>query len=105
MTNLQRSTESDIARGVLRVLAASDTGSASMQDIIQRIPLTVTLTVADRDMSDTRPNEEMWEQQVRNITSHHNSPGNFIHEGYLQRIAGGLQITDAGRAYIASLES
>ncbi len=42
--------------------------------------------------SETRPNEAIWEQQVRNITSHKNSPGNAIYEGKLAAIPGGLAL-------------
>jgi hypothetical protein len=71
--------------------------------LINEVPNHCVLTAADRAASVTRQNEEMWEQQVRNITSHHANPGNFIHEGYLTRIKDGLEITAAGRAHLLAL--
>jgi len=42
--------------------------------------------------SPTRQNEAVWEQQVRNITSHKKTPGNAIYEGKLVAIPGGLAL-------------
>ncbi len=46
----------------------------------------------DLKASPTRRNEAIWEQQVRNITSHKDSPGNAIFEGKLVAIPGGLAL-------------
>jgi hypothetical protein len=67
-----------------------------MQTLKKEIPKHLKLSAADLAGSKTRRNEAMWEQQIRNITSHHKSPGNFIYEGFLERIKGGLRLTDAG---------
>ena len=98
-----RVTEEDVAIGVLKVLADRPTGQATFRTLIKEIPKHIALSDADRKVSKTRPNEEMWEQQVRNITSHHDAPGNYIFEGYLERVKDGLRITDAGRSHLASL--
>jgi hypothetical protein len=67
---------------------------------VKHAPKFLDLSPADRATSKTRPKEELWEQLVRNITSHHDADGNFVHDGYLERIDGGLKITDAGRKYL-----
>jgi len=92
-----RSTEQDVADAVLQVLAKYPKGEASIATIVKELPSYLNLTDEDRTRSKTRPNEEIWEQQVRNITSHKASPGNFIFEGYLEAIKGGLRITETGR--------
>jgi hypothetical protein len=97
---LNRCTEEDVATAALRVLAARPKGEASMQTLKREIPKQMKLSAADQVQSKTRPAEEMWEQQIRNITSHFESPGNYICEGYLERIPGGLRITAAGRKLI-----
>jgi hypothetical protein len=102
MPNNGRSTEEDIAIGVLWVLSAEPGGEATFRTLINKIPNHVALTPQDRVRSTTRPNEEMWEQQVRNITSHHASPGNYIYEGYVERIDDGLRLTDLGRQHLES---
>jgi hypothetical protein len=93
-----RSTEHDVADAVLQFLATRPKGEAGIAEIVKAIPKYLKLTEEDRTPSKTRKNEEIWEQQVRNITSHKASPGNFIHEGFLVSIKGGLKITDAGHA-------
>lgn len=98
MPNSGRSTEEDIAIGALWVLSGKPNGEADFRTLVAEIPNHVALSGSDRTQSTTRPNEQLWEQQVRNITSHHSSPGNYIFEGYLERIDGGLRITDAGRS-------
>ena len=97
-----QSTENEIAEAVLRYLAGKSDGMATMRTIIANVPKHMVLTTADQQTSSTRPNEEMWEQKVRNITSHHKSPGNFVYEGYLERLPRKLKITDKGRRYIAA---
>ncbi len=97
-----RSTETDIALATLRYLAQRPTGRATMRAIRRNIPNFIDLTEADRALSSTRRGEEMWEQQVRNITSHHTAEGNYIYEGYLQRFEGGLCITEKGMKRIGA---
>jgi hypothetical protein len=60
--------------------------------LVREIPKRVTLSAEDLAQSTTRPNEAVWEQQVRNITSHKNSPGNAIFEGKLIAVPGGLAL-------------
>jgi len=93
-----RSTEHDVADAVLQVLATCPNGEAAIATIVKAVPKYLKLTAEDQAQSKTRKNEAIWEQQVRNITSHKASPGNFIHEGFLVAIKGGLKITDAGTA-------
>ena len=73
-------------------------GEATLSSLKKRIPGKVKLTASDLVQSDTRPNEPMWEQRLRNIKSHHKTEGNYIAEGYLTAPSKGrLRITDAGR--------
>ena len=80
-----RVTEHDVAHAACIVLATGPYREGS------------TLSAADLARSKTRPTEAMWEQQIRNIRSHHKSPGNFIYEGFLESVKGGLRLTEAGR--------
>ena len=89
---MPRITESEIADTVVQILKDRPHGRASIADLIDEIPNRVTLSPEDLAMSPTRSNERVWEQQVRNITSHKNSPGNAIYEGRLIAVAGGLAL-------------
>jgi hypothetical protein len=99
---MSRITEAEIAVAVLHILATRPNGEAGFAELKKEIPNHVTLSAEDQAQSTTRPNEQMWEQQVRNITSHYQSPGNIIFEDYAERIDGGLRITSAGRRHIAA---
>ena len=94
--------EAEISQVVLRILSDTDGGDASLGYLRKRIPILIKLSGDDTAQSDTRPNEQMWEQRLRNIKSHHGTPGNYIAEGYLLAPSRGrLRITDAGRKRIA----
>lgn len=91
-------TENEIAEAVLRILASTVSGEATLSALKKKIPAEVKLTPDDLTQSDTRPNEPMWEQRLRNIKSHHKTEGNYIAEGYLTAPSRGrLRITQAGR--------
>lgn len=97
-----RTTEVEISEAVLRILAGRVNGEATIAYIKGQIPSLIVLTAGDREQSVTRPNEELWEQLVRNIVSHKATEGNYIAEGYLTAPSRGrLRITDAGRRKIA----
>lgn len=98
MSNQALTSENEIAEAVLRVLARSATGEASLVTLRKQVPKFLNLTEADLAESPTRPGEAMWEQRLRNIRSHHKTEGNYIAEGYLTAPSRGrLRITDAGR--------
>jgi hypothetical protein len=92
--------ESEIAIAVLQVLATRPNGEATFAVLKLEVPKHIQLTAEDQRQSTTRPNEEMWEQRLRNITSHKASPGNVIHEGYAEEIPGGLRLTPTGRSRV-----
>lgn len=94
---LGRTTENEFAEVVLRILVGQPNGGAAFSTIIAAIPHHMNLTPADLAGSETRPNEAVWEQRVRNIKSHKNAEGNYINSGYLMEIEGGLALTNAGR--------
>jgi hypothetical protein len=89
---MARITETEIAEIVEAILAERPDGEASIAELVSEIPHRVRLSASDLAPSTTRPGEAMWEQQVRNITSHKASPGNAIHDGRLISIPGGLKL-------------
>lgn len=95
--------EAALAEAVLKILDKKKSGEASFREIIDSIPSVVVLTQDDLAQSPSRTSEVLWEQRVRNITSHYDSPSNFIYKGYLISVEDGLKITDDGRKHAQSL--
>ena len=90
--------ENEIAAEVLKILKASKSGEAKLSLLRKILRGTLNLGADDLAQSDTRPNESMWEQRLRNIKSHAITEGNYIAEGYLTAPSRGvLRITNAGR--------
>lgn len=99
---MAKTSETDLGLAVMSVLASRSDGEASIQDLVKHIPSYLSLSDEDRTTSEKRPNEEMWEQRVRNLKSHDKSPGNVIGEGFVQRVGMGLyRITEVGRLHLA----
>lgn len=82
---------------VMQVLAAQPNREATVRILIRHVPDYVNLTADDQQPSDTRQNEEMWEQRVRNLKSHDKTPRNVIAEGYVEHVGRGrYRLTEAG---------
>ena len=93
--------EAEISLAVLQILATSPDGVASIQELVKQVPSYVELTTRDREPSETRPTEELWEQRVRNIKSHYQTPGNLLCEGLAFDAGKALiGITDKGRQHL-----
>lgn len=83
--------------GALQVAARQKGGVASFDDLRREIPNYVPLDDEDRQASSTRPNEELWEQRVRNLVSHRRTGSGIIAQGLAERIPGhGFKITASG---------
>ena len=89
---MSRVTEDEVAKAAEAVLKGRTSRSATIQELVKEIPNHIALSAEDLKQSETRPNEALWEQQVRNITSHKQSPGNAIFEGRLVAVPGGLAL-------------
>jgi len=87
----------------MRVLASRPRGEATVRYLIQNVPDYATLMDEDRKRSWSRPNEEMWERQIRNLKSHHKTRGNVIAEGYVEHVGRGrYRLSEAGWLYLRS---
>jgi hypothetical protein len=96
---MSRVTENEVAFAIVQIAKATPNGIATFAMCKQEVPNHLSLSADDLAGSVTRPNEAMWEQQIRNIQSHHASEGNYINEGYLIHVPGtGYRVTDAGKA-------
>ncbi|PWT80935.1 MAG: hypothetical protein C5B44_04600 [Acidobacteria bacterium] len=99
-----RITESKIGIAALRIMASRPSGEATVHRIKKEMPNYVNLTSEDREQSETRPNEEMWEQQVRNLKSHAATEGNIFCEGFADTPRKGVyKITTAGRSHLRGM--
>ena len=91
-------TEREVGQAVLRILASCPDGQATVTTLKSELPKYISLLPMIRSASETRTNEELWEQQVRNLRSHSPISGNIFHEGYVVQVTRGIrQITDAGK--------
>jgi len=98
---MARIAESQVGTAVLNILAGRPNGEATVEMLKAELPRHVALSADDQMDSVTRTNEELWEQQVRNLKSHETNQGNIFHEGYVIQVARGVwRITPAGRAHI-----
>jgi hypothetical protein len=89
---MSRVTEAEVAEAVEAILHDRTSGRATIKELVAEVPNRIRLSAEDLAQSQTRPNEALWEQQVRNITSHKASPGNAIFEGKLVSIPGGFAL-------------
>jgi uncharacterized protein YdbL (DUF1318 family) len=89
---MARITEGEIADIIEGYLKEKTSGRANIQELVREIPKRVKLSSEDLAQSTTRPKEAIWEQQVRNITSHKASPGNAIYEARLVSSSGGFAL-------------
>ena len=96
--HLNRVTENEVAFAIIQIAKTAPNGVVSFARCKKEVPNYLNLSDADRAVSKTRPNEEMWEQQIRNIKSHSKDEGNYICEGYLKHVPKvGYEITASGK--------
>jgi hypothetical protein len=100
MPSSDRTTEYEIGQAVLRYLAGIEDGSATIAEIKRHLDRSYPFTTSDRQLSYTRPHEERWHQQVRNLMSHRLTSGNAICDGLLDYSPRRLAITKLGREYL-----
>lgn len=100
---MPRVSEKRVGIAVLQILAGRPNGEATVEVLKAELPNHIALSADDQEGSTTRTNEELWEQQVRNLKSHDKTFGNIFHDGFVEIVARGVwRITSTGRAYIAN---
>jgi hypothetical protein len=98
---MAKTSEPVLGLAVMQVLASQPNGEATVRTLIRQVPNYVKLTADDHKPSGTRPNEEMWEQRVRNLKSHDKAAGNVIGEGFVEHVGRGrYRLTEAGRLHL-----
>jgi len=98
-----RISEADLLIPTLRILAAQPNGSMQTSRLIVELEQALNPQGEDAEILDGRQ-DTRFSQIVRNMVSHKETEGNIIAEGFAVHTGRreGLQITDAGRAYLAS---
>jgi hypothetical protein len=97
--------EQEAALAVEAYLPTCAYGEASYDDLIFNLPgKYLALRPEHRDMQRVR-NEQKWVAALRNISAHHNKPGNAIYEGRLvKRRGGGFQLASRAKEEQAKKE-
>ena len=94
MSTTARTREPEFFDAVAAIL--HDAGGVALVTYVRRrIPSYLALTSADRLPSPTRPGEQLWEQQVRNIVCHRDSDGNPIKIGRFKYSKRRLALADS----------
>ena len=89
----KRLDENEVGLAVAKYLEDAG-GEATIRQIRRALPQYADLTISDKVTSRTRPGEELWEQQVRNLVCHRNSEGNLVWSGLLIYRPGRLALKD-----------
>lgn len=92
-----RVSERMVADAVIKILAKQPKHTATFAELFDLLPLNMVLSRSDYVQSTSRPNEAVWMQQVRNIASHKDAPGNAVFEGELVHVKGGLALPRRSR--------
>jgi hypothetical protein len=95
-TRNNRTPESEMRVAALQVARSKPNGIATTTQIKGEIGNYVNLTQEDLVQSPTRRNEQMYQQIVGNIISHHDSQINIFARGLAVYTGDGIQITQAG---------
>ena len=94
MSTQVRAREAEITAAVENYLFDAG-GEATIGQIRRAFPHYFPLTGEDRNASLTRPGEEIWEQQIRNIVCHRDTEGNAIKSGRIHYAPGRLILADS----------
>jgi hypothetical protein len=88
---------------VLKIAASFEGHSASTSQIKKTIPNFYELSPADTKRSETRPNEQMWQQIVGNVKVHRAGRSSIFSQGWAKPTADGILVTEAGLDYLKSI--
>jgi hypothetical protein len=91
--------ESDLLLPTLKILAAQPNGRLDTKDLIGELEEMFKPEGEDAKLLDGR-HDSRFSQIVRNMVSHKDVPNNIIALGYVTYVKPGMEITDAGRAFL-----
>lgn len=95
---MAKTTEADIALGVLQALQMCPDHRGSFAHIKAEVPKRVSLSAEDRAASAANPAAEAWEDLLHAVTSSRDSAENVVRHGYAEETGDGLRLTKAGVA-------
>jgi hypothetical protein len=87
----------------LKIAAQCPNRTATTHFIKTEMPKYTELSAADRRPSPSRPKEQVWQQIVGNVVSHHKTPPGPFAKGYATRTRNGLSVTEKGVDYLNNM--
>ena len=99
---MARTSEADVALGVLQALQVCPDDEASLDHIKRELPKWVALSAEDRVQAPGNSDQEAWEELFRAVTSDKQSSANVVRAGFAQQTSEGLRLTKAGVAHLHS---
>lgn len=102
-SELDRLREPEARNLVLKIAATRPNNEATTEEILRLIPEFTSLTDSDRTPAPARAPEERWQQIVRNVISHRNTPKGPFQRGYARRVGNRVVVTDRGLDYLKSI--
>lgn len=100
---LDRLREPEARLLALRIAARHRDNYASTRQLLNEVPNLYPLSQIDLEDSKTRVNEQRWQQIVRNVISHKDSPLSPFQLGYAIREGDGLSVTEEGLRLLESI--
>lgn len=91
--------ESDARMLALQIAATFPNHEASTEEIKGLVPKYWELSESDLEPSDTRGNEQKWQQIIGNATGSHNTPdrsASLFAQGLAVKTADGIRVTEEG---------
>jgi hypothetical protein len=85
---------------VLKIAGSQPGGRATMKLLRDQVPKFIQLSAHDLVPSQTRKNEQLWQQIVRNVAASHPA---LFNAGLAHKIPGGIEVTEKGMAYLNSI--
>jgi hypothetical protein len=85
---------------VLKIAGSQPDRKATMWLLRDQVPKFIQLSAHDLAQSQTRKNEQLWQQIVRNVAASHPA---IFNAGLAHKIPGGIEVTEKGMTYLNSI--
>jgi hypothetical protein len=95
--------ETEARNITLKIASLCENHTASTAFIKKEIHNYVSFSSIDLENSQTRRNEQRWQQVVGNVISHKSSSNSIFQQGYAKRTSDGLQVTSNGLNYLKEI--
>ena len=102
---MARTSETAIGIAVLRILAGSPNGEATVEQLAAKLPVQLALTAAAESKGDVAiVPDDNWRQRIDGLRLNEGAAGNIFRDNYLIRATRGeWRITPIGHKHVAAL--